>query len=184
MYVPSYYYDLLIEIDYERYLVVDTLFPVWLSDYDFETEWVKRGHSLSQYREMQSELENDELITTDEQSLSKLLHDPVEFYRLKKKWLKFKQDYIQKTKQNLIEKYDMTLYKNGKWLITVVDTTVKSNTDEEEYINKFRNLNHCTSKLNVKEIVLNKLQDEYTLVKLFALIRDSKFDSPPYFPKI
>ena len=157
--VPAYYYDLYADVD-GKLQVLDTNFPVWLSEKDFVREWVILGRSIIDYQELRQEMQDDgELVVND---LSSLLFDSVEHYRRRRVWQKFRHGYIEKTKRNLVDRYNLTLYKDGKWLNTVVDTTIKH--DDNPYINYLRNLNHCTSKLNVKQFIDNGDYKEIRLV--------------------
>lgn len=166
--VPAYYYDLYADID-GKLQVIDTDFPIWLSEKDFEQEWVRLGRSIIDYRELQQEMNDDggDLIA-DDNILSSLLFDPVDYYRRRNMWQKFRKNYIEKTKQNLVTKYNLTLYKNGKWINTVVDTTIKSGANP--YINYLRNLNNCTVKLNLKEFINS---DSSTEIRLVAIPKDT-----------
>lgn len=164
---PAYYYDLYADIDGELKLI-DDKFPVWLTEKDFEQEWINQGRSIIDYKEIQQE--NDDLVVdNDDNILSHLLFDPVEYYRRQKVWNKFKQGYIEKTKRNLIDKYDLTLYKNGKWLNTVIDTTIKCKNRDEPFINRLRNIHGCTNKLNLFQIL--SFDSNVTMVKLIAFIQ-------------
>ena len=164
---PAYYYDLYADIDGELKLI-DDKFPVWLTEKDFEQEWINQGRSIIDYKEIQQEQEeNDNLVVdNDDNILSHLLFDPVEYYRRQKTWNKFKQGYIEKTKCNLIDKYNLTLYKNGKWLNTVIDTTIKCKNGDDPFINRLRNIHGCTNKLNLKQILL--FDNNVTEVKLIV----------------
>jgi hypothetical protein len=163
--VPAYYYDLYIEIDGGKLQLVDKNFPVWLSEKDFEREWVSLGRSIIDYRELQQEMEEGNLIAEDN-ILSSLLFDPVDYYRRRKVWQKFRQGYIEKTKRNLIHKYNLTIYKNGKWLITIVDTTIKAGTNP--FINYLRNLNNCTEKLDLKQFINDNCDSYGGEIRLLA----------------
>jgi len=152
---PAYYYDLYLRINC-KLQILDTNFPVWLSEIDFEREWISLGRPIIDYRELRQEMEDD--------ILSSPLSVPVDYYRRRRVWQKFKKMYIEKTKRNLITKYNLTLYKDGKWLVTVVYTTIKHGTDP--YINYLRNLNNCTHKLNLKQFINNSDYDEIQLVAI------------------
>lgn len=165
--VPAYYYDLYADID-GKLQIIDSDFPVWLSERDFEQEWIRLGRSIIDYKELQREMQDDELIA-DDNILSSLLFDPVDYYRRRTMWQKFRKDYIEKTKQNLVEKYNLTLYKNGKWLITIVDATIKSGLNP--YINYLRNIHNCTVKLNLKEFINSS--DSCTEIRLVAIPKDT-----------
>ena len=166
--VPAYYYDLYVDID-GKLQVIDTNYRIWLSEKDFERKWVNSGRSLVDYRELQREMQDDGDFIADDTILSSLLFDPVEYCRRRNMWQKFRRGYIEKTKRNLMEKYNLTLYKDGKWLNTVVETTIKSGANP--YINYLRNLNNCTVKLNVKSFIDNS--DSCNEIRLVVIPKDT-----------
>ncbi len=165
---PAYYYDLYADVD-GKLQVIDTDFPVWLSEQDFEDEWTSLGRSLYEYRELRYEMEKGDLVA-DDNLLTRLMFDPVQYHKDVKRWNNFRRDYIDKTKDNLISRYDTTLAKHGKWKNTVVDTTIKYKKDDDPFLNQLRNLNHCTHKLKLNDIL--QLPLDCKKVKLVAIPKD------------
>lgn len=117
-------------------------------------------------------MENGDLVA-DDNLLTRLMFDPVKYYKHQKIWNNFRQDYINKTKDNLISRYNITLYKNGKWKNTVVDTTIKCKKGDDPFINQLRNLNHCTCKLNLQKVLNTLLPPNCKEIKLIAIPKDS-----------
>lgn len=163
--VPAYYYDLFFKIikkdsDYIIYSVVGSDYPIWLTDQDYKNAWLSQGKSLCDYNLFQ--LDQEELIQEDT-----CIDD--------QPWVKFKSDYINFTKENLTRVYNLTLYKNGKWLNTVVSATIDMKSTKTMLDNMVQNTNNCTQDVLVKDIFMNRFKstDLVHTIKLVVVIKDT-----------
>jgi hypothetical protein len=163
--VPTYYYDLLLEINKKNhndiiYFIVGSDYPIWLTDQDFKNAWLSQGKSLCDYNLFQ--LDQDELIQEDT-----CVDD--------QPWNKFKLDYINFTKENLKRVYNLTLYKNGKWRHTVVSATIDMKSTKTMLDNMVQNTNNCTQDVLVKDIFMNRFKstDLVNTIKLTVVIKDT-----------
>jgi hypothetical protein len=163
--VPAYYYDLFFKIkkkdsDYIIYSVVGSDYPIWLTDQDFKKAWLSQGKSLCDYNLFQ--LDQEELIQEDT-----CIDD--------QPWVKFKSDYINFTKENLTRVYNLTLYKNGKWLNTVVSATIDMKSTKTMLDNMVQNTNNCTQDVLVKDIFMKRFKstDFVHTIKLVVVIKDT-----------
>lgn len=163
--VPAYYYDLFFKIikkdsDYIIYSVVGSDYPIWLTDQDYKNAWLSQGKSLCDYNLFQ--LDQEELIQEDT-----CIDD--------QPWIKFKSDYINFTKENLTRVYNLTLYKNGKWLNTVVSATIDMKSTKTMLDNMVQNTNNCTQDVLVKDIFMKQFKstDLVHTIKLVVVIKDT-----------
>jgi len=162
--VPVYYYDLLLKIIKKDgsgtiHYIVGADYPVWLTDEDFKKEWLSQGKSIIDYNTFQ--MDQEELI----QDIS------VDYRR----WNKFKSDYITKTKENLKSAYNLTLYKNDKWLNTIVNATINIKSTETMLDNMLRNTNNCTQDVLLKDAFMKRFKstDFVDTIKLVVFIKDT-----------
>lgn len=154
---PAFYYDLIITVNDQIDYTIGTLYPVWLIEQDYKTEWVNQGKLLKDYYK-----DSDDLFESKQ------------YYE--DKMVKFKQDCIQKSQQRVRQKYNLVLYKNGKWINTVVSTTINLKSTRSEEENMLKNIHELTEDVYLKEIVESLLSlNDVKTITLKAVTYTSRF---------